>query len=245
MSQSKIYIYGKHAVAGAIKHAPRAVRKVYLARGFDDGRLRNNIHAAQVPTEELDKRKVSSMAEGGAPHQGIIALLSLDSLVTPADTFLGELAAGPETLLVLLNEVQDPHNVGAIIRSCAAFGAAGVLLPTRKQSPITGSVIKASAGTAFAIPLIAVENMQQTIAQLKKKGFRVHGLAAGGGRKLSDERFDAPTLLVLGNEAQGITPAARALCDDTLSIPMQGGTESLNVAASAAVALYAWSLKKK
>jgi 23S rRNA (guanosine2251-2'-O)-methyltransferase len=221
------------------------MRKVYLAANFDDGRLRNSIRAAQVPIEELDKRKATSMVESNAPHQGIVALVSLDSLVVPVDTFLEALAPTSDILLVLLSEVQDPHNVGAIIRSCAAFGVAGVLLPTRKQSPITGSVIKASAGMAFEVPLIAVENMQQTIAQLKKKGFHVHGLAANGARPLPDERFDTPTLLVLGNEAQGIAPAARTLCDDTLSIPMPGNAESLNVAASAAVALYAWSLKHK
>ena len=183
------------------------------------------------------------MVEGNAPHQGVVALISLDAMTVPADTFLKTFAPTPDTLFVLLSEVQDPHNVGAIIRSAVAFGAACVLMPTHKQSPVTGSVIKASAGTAFQIPLVSMDNMQQTIAQLKKTGFSVYGLAADGKCALPQERFEGPTLLVLGNEAHGVAPAARALCDRTLSVPIGKNVESLNVAASAAIALYAWSLK--
>jgi 23S rRNA (guanosine2251-2'-O)-methyltransferase len=245
MTKSKIYIYGRHAIAEALEHAPQTVRKIYLSPTLEDTQLRNLIRSMKVPVEALDKRKVTSMVEGNAPHQGVVALVSLNALVTTADIFLQTFKPQQDTLLILLSEVQDPHNVGAIIRSAAAFGAAGVLMPTYKQSPITGGVIKASAGSVFQIPLIAIQNMQQIIALFKKKGFRVYGLAADGGKSLSDEQFEGPTLLVLGNEAQGIVPAARVVCDEILSVPMAGGTESLNVAASAAVALYAWSCTRK
>ena len=107
------------------------------------------------------------------------------------------------------------------------------------------SVVKASAGTAFQIPLVSTENMQQTIANIKKLGFQAVGLAADGAQPISGEAFAGPTLLIVGNEAQGVAPAARALCDKMLSIPMRGGAESLNVAASAAVALYAWSTRQQ
>jgi 23S rRNA (guanosine2251-2'-O)-methyltransferase len=146
-----------------------------------------------------------------------------------------------DTCLVFMSEIQDPHNVGAIIRSAAAFGASAVLMPTHNQSPVTGVVVKASAGMVFRIPIVEVENTQQAIAQLKKKGVKVFGLAGEGKENISDQKFDEPAMFVFGNEAQGIAPAARALCDKMLSIPMHARTESLNVSASSAVALFAWS----
>ncbi len=241
--QSKIYIYGKHAVGEALAHAPHIVRKLFLAPQMEDKALRQLINRSGIPAEKLDPRKVTSQVEGGAPHQGVVALVSLPGLLVPFENFIDEYPVTPDTLLVLLSEVQDPHNVGAVIRSAAAFGAAAVLMPTHKQSPVTGAAIKASAGMAFRIPLIALPNMQQAIAQLKKKGVRVHGLASEGSRSIADEPFDAPTLLVMGNEAEGLAPAARALCDQMLSIPIDKRCESLNVAASAAVALYEWNRK--
>lgn len=243
MKQNKIYIYGKHAVAEALRHAPRVVRKILLSPQMDDQKLRGLIRASGVVVEPLQKNKISSIVEGGVSHQGIVALVSLGELVVPLEKFFDTFTPNPSTLLVLLSEVQDPHNVGAIIRSAAAFGASAVLIPTYKQSPVTGAVIKTSAGMAFQLPLVVVSNMQQAIATLKKKGLSVYGLAATAERSLEAESFVGPTLLVLGNEAEGVAPAARALCDAMLSIPMRGSTESLNVAASAAVALYAWSLK--
>ncbi|MDE2071190.1 MAG: 23S rRNA (guanosine(2251)-2'-O)-methyltransferase RlmB [Patescibacteria group bacterium] len=239
----KIYIYGKHAVGEALTHAPNVVLKVHLAANMDDAKLRAAIRAAGVPTEKLDPKRVSSMVEHNAPHQGVVALVSLGNVTVPFEHFVGTLNVTDDTLLILLSEVQDPHNVGAIIRSAAALGASAVLMPAQKQSPITGAVIKASVGMAFHIPLVVMQNMQQGIAELKKKGMRVYGLDTKGS-PLSEEEFSGATLFVLGNESQGVAPAARALCDATLSIPMRAGVESLNVAASAAVAFYAWNLSK-
>lgn len=238
--QSKVYIYGKHAVAGALTSAPRIVRKVLVSPKMDDKKLRDLIYHSGVETGVLDERQATSQVEGGAAHQGVIALVALAQLVVPFEKFLDSFSPTPDTCLVLVSEVKDPQNLGAIIRSAAAFGAQAVLMPTHKQSPVTGAAIKASAGTAFSIPLVEMTNMQQALAQLKKKGVVVYGLEAGAKKPLQDEPFSAPTLLVLGNEAAGIAPAAKALCDHTLSIPLSAGVESLNVAASGAVALYAW-----
>lgn len=243
MMQKKIYIYGTHAVEEALAHAPQCVRKVLLLKHSGHKKLQALIAKTGIPVEPLELRRVSSMVEGNAPHQGVVALVSLGELVMPAEKFFDTFAPHKDALLILLSEVQDPHNVGAIIRSAAAFGAAGVLLPTHHQSPVTGVVIKASAGMAFQLPLVSVENMQQAIARLKKSGMRAYGLAAEGNIPLSNAAFEGPTLLILGNEAEGVAPAARALCDEMLSIPISAEAESLNVAASATVALYAWSLK--
>lgn len=240
----KLYIYGKHAVAEALRHAPRAVRVVYLAAPGDKA-LRALAQSVGVSVERLDERKVSSMVEGRVAHQGVVAQIVLSEMLVPGERFATECTPTPQTLMVFLSEVQDPHNVGAIIRSAAALGAEAVIFPTHKQSPITAAVIRASAGMAFQIPLVATDNPQQLLAQLKKKGMRVYGLAADGKRSLAEERFEAPTVLVVGNEAEGVAPYARALCDHMLAIDIEPHAESLNVAASAAIACYAWRQTKR
>lgn len=243
MKQTKIFIYGKHAVEEALTHAPGAVRKIHLSPRMEDKKLRELINRSGVPVEPLDERKATSQAPAGAPHQGIIALISLGAVTIPFEKFVDTFNPTPDTALLFLSEIQDPHNVGTIIRSAAAFGASAVLIPTHKQSPVTGAVIKASAGMAFRIPLVMVENVQQAIAQLKKKGVRVHGLAGNAPSNIDVESFAEPALFILGNEAEGIAASAKALCDQMLSIPMSSRAESLNVATSGAVALYAWSRK--
>lgn len=243
MKQKKIYIYGKHAVSEALEHTPHVVRSIFLAPHMDDKQLRSLIRSSGVPVEPLDERRATSQVEGNAAHQGIIALVSLSQLTIPFEKFMDTFAATPHTSIILMSEIQDPHNVGAIIRSAAAFGASAVLMPTHNQSPVTGAVIKASAGMAFRLPLVEIENMQAAIATLKKAGMRVYGLAAQSKMTIDKEPFTHPSLFIVGNEAEGIAPAARALCDTMLSIPIHSRAESLNVAASAAVALYAWSTR--
>ncbi len=241
MKQNKIFIYGKHAVSEALLRAPQAVRKVHLAPQMEDKKLRELIKRSGVAVEKLDERRATSQVEGNAPHQGVIALISLAGLVQPFDAFFDTFSPTPDTSLVFLSEVQDPHNVGAIIRSAAAFGASAVILSAHKQSPVTGAVIKASAGTAFTVPLVEVTGVQQDLSKLKKAGVTIYGLAGDAPRSVSDEQFSKPSLFIFGNEAQGIAPSARTLCDHMLHIPMSSKTESLNVAAAAAVTLHAWS----
>lgn len=240
---TKLYIYGKHSVAEALKHAPRSIRALYLAEPGDKT-LYELARAADISVTPLDLRRVTSMLDGAVAHQGAVALIGAAELLQDSERFVESYKPKQGSILVFLSELKDPHNVGAIIRSCAAFGAAAVLLPMHKQSPITAAVIRSSAGMAFQVPLIGVANPQQTIAVLKRKGVRVLGLAADGAIKLEDEPFEAPTMLVLGNEAEGVAPYARALCDAILSIDIEPKAESLNVAASAAVALYAARQKR-
>lgn len=240
---AKLYIYGKHSVAEALRHAPRAIRALYLEEPGDKT-LYALAKDAGISVTALDMRRVTSMVEGNVAHQGAVALVGAAELLRDAEQFIESYKPQKGSVVVFLSEVQDPHNVGAIIRSAAAFGAQAVLLPTHKAAPITASVIRASAGMAFQIPLVGVPNPQQTIATLKKKGVRVLGLAADGAVKLNDEPFEEPTMLVFGNEAEGIAPYAKALCDSMLSIDIEPRAESLNVAASAAVALYAARSRK-
>lgn len=243
MAQSKIFIYGKHAVTEALLRAPNSVRKVHLAKTMDDRALYELIKNSGVPVEPLDERQATSQAEGNAPHQGVIALISLTGIVQPFEKFFESFTPTPETCLVFLSEVQDPHNVGAIIRSATAFGASAVLFSAHSQAPISGAVIKASAGTAFSLPLVEVKEIQQNLSKLKKAGVKIVGLAGKASRSITEESFAAPTMLVFGNEASGIAPSAKALCEEMFSIPINPRAESLNVAAAAAVTLAHWSAK--
>lgn len=174
--------------------------------------------------------------ERGAP----IAQISLHRLLRPYEDFIAEVPATSDTALVLLGGIEDPHNLGAIIRSAAAFGAAGVLIPQEGQAPVSDTVLKVSAGMAFRVPLVLIGGYQQTLSDLHKRGFKIFGLTAGGS-PLNDEPFSSPSVLVFGNESEGLPRAVVPLCDKELSIPMHARTESLNVAAAAAVALFGWS----
>lgn len=243
MKHNKIYIYGKHALEEALAHAPQAILKVFLEPKAADAQLQKIIQHTGIPTAPLLQGMQRSDMRSGTAHQGIIAQLSVHQLVVPYEQFVGTLAPTPNTALVLLCGVQDPHNTGAIIRSAAGFGAAGVLMPGRGQAPVTGAVVKVSAGMAFRIPLVAIEDIYKTISDLKKRGFRVYALTGEGSRSVAQESFDAPAVFVFGNESDGIPPAMRAVCDAVLSVPTNPRCESLNVAASAAVALFAWSVR--
>lgn len=245
MKQSKTYIYGKHAVREALLNAPQIVKKIMIAPYFDDNALRSLVKKSKVPTAEFSEGKMNTGFDGrvdkDTSHQGIIAQVSPADLVIDFKEFAEKLKVTNDTALIVLAELQDPHNVGAIIRSAAAFGVAGVLMPEHNQVPVTGTVVKVSAGMAFKIPLVSVPNINNAVRELKDKGFWIYGLDGEAKKSLSNEKFDAPSLFILGNEGTGIRQKTREICDILLSIPMHPKAESLNVAASAATTLYAWS----
>lgn len=238
MKTDKVYIYGKHAVAEALENAPHIVKKVFVAPTFDDARIKALIQKKGVATGPL---KGADMVGADAVHQGIIAAVETELLLTPFDTFFDSYTPTPHSAFALLGEIQDPHNAGAIIRSAAAMGLAGVLIPKDRTVPVTGAVVKTSAGMAFRIPLISIGNINQTIRALKDKGFWIYGLSGKGAGELGKESFTAPSVFIVGNEGKGIREKTEELCDIMLKIPMHPRTESLNAAASAAIVFYEWS----
>jgi len=245
MTENKTYIYGKRAVYEALKNAPQCVERVLLAPEFHDDELHGLIRRAGATMGKLTSENMPREVEAGAVHQGVIAQIVLSKLVRPYGEFIENLTVTPDTALVLLGEIQDPQNVGAIIRSAAAFGIAGVLIPEHNQSPITGAVVKVSAGMAFRIPLVQIGNVNTTLRDLKEKKFWIYGLSGDAEKAISEEKFDAPAVFVLGNEAKGIRMKTMEECDIMLTIPMHPECESLNVAASSAVALHAWSTQHR
>ena len=237
----KIYMYGRHALMEALLSAPLVIKKVYLSPDNRDKELRDIIAKNKIPTAELKQGQGAEIVGRDAAHQGVVALMDPAPLLKDFDTFVKSLDTSTKPALAILGEVQDPHNVGAIIRSATAFGLAGVLIPEHNQAGITGAVVKASAGMVFKIPLVSIGNVNHAIRVLKDKGFWIYGLAKDGANELAKEKFDAPAVFVVGNEGAGIREKTLAACDITLSIPIHERTESLNAAVSAAVVFYAWS----
>ncbi|HUY62519.1 MAG TPA: 23S rRNA (guanosine(2251)-2'-O)-methyltransferase RlmB [Candidatus Paceibacterota bacterium] len=242
-AEGKIYMYGRHALLEALRNAPHVVRKVFLSPEVRDTELRALLERNQVPTATLSPGRGKELVGRDAAHQGVIAVINPASLLTTLNEFLKTLELHKQPAVAVLGEVQDPHNVGAIIRSAAAFGLAGVLIPEHHQAPVTGAVIKTSAGMAFRIPLVTIGNVNQALATLKQKGFWIYGLAMGGATTLGAETFGGPAAFVVGNEGGGVREKTLEACDVTLQIPMHPRTESLNAAVSASVVFYEWSRK--
>lgn len=241
--KEKVYIYGRHALVEALENTPQVIRKIFLSSEVRDPHLRALIEQHKVPTAPLSASEGKSLAGRDAVHQGVIAVMDPSALLVSLDDLLATLDLSRNPSLVILGEVQDPHNVGAIIRSAAAFGVSGVLIPEHNQAGVTGAVVKTSAGMAFRIPLVAIGNVNATIALLKERGFWTYGLAMQGSTTLGTEVFDTPTAFIIGNEGAGIRQMTLQACDITLSIPMHPRTESLNAAVSAGIVFYEWSKK--
>ena len=243
ISKEKVYIYGKHALMEALQNTPHVIKKVFLAPDLKDVELHALLEMRNIPIAKLGAGSGKELVGRDAVHQGVIAIMDPTALLMPLEDFLTTLDLKTNPAIAILGEVQDPHNVGAIIRSAAAFGLAGVLIPTHHQAGITGTVVKTSAGMAFRIPLVSIGNVNSTLKVLKEKGFWVYGLAMKGATELRTEAFDTPSVFIIGNEGAGIREKTLEACDITLSIPMHPRTESLNAAVSAAVVFYEWSKK--
>lgn len=241
MKDTDIVMYGRHAVYEALREQPDLVKQLHVR---DDVELDVSV-ALPVKAQRFSGKRVPCNVPATATHQGMVAVLDGSGLLISYDTWIASLSPTPDTAVVLLGEIQDPHNVGAVIRSAAAFGAAAVLLPKHRQASVTGTVIKVSAGMAFRIPLVEVPNVNRVLEDLKKRGFFSYGLAAGSTAvSLPEVTFDTPTVLVLGNEAEGIRAKTKEHCDQLLEIPIHDRCESLNAAVAAGCVLYAWSIRK-
>lgn len=235
------YIFGKHAVSEALAQRPDVVKQVFLDLNFSDAKIIKQVEQAKVPVAPLNLKNPPRGVSANAAHQGIVAAINPDKLMVEYKNFSKTLEANPGTAVLILGEVQDPHNVGAVIRSAAAFGLAGVLIPPHNQAPVTGTVIKVSAGMAFRIPIVAINNVNAVIRDLQKRGFWVYGLEGNGTVSTTTEKFTKPAAFVLGNEGSGLREKTKEVCDDLISIPIHPRCESLNAAAATAIVLSAWS----
>jgi len=243
-TKDKTFIYGVHPVTEALDRAPHTVRHLYFVQGHDNAIFCEKAQALDIPYDRCEPDYLPRGLDRDVVHQGVVALVSPSKIVVPYKEFIKDLEITSNTAFVLLDELTDPHNVGAVIRSAAAFGFAGVLIPEHRQAQVTGTVVKVSAGMAFAIPLIQIVNVNTVLRDLQDKGFWVYGLTGDGDTLLPDEQFTKPSVFVLGNEQHGLRAKTEELCDYKLQIPIDERCESLNAAASAAVTFYAWSAQR-
>lgn len=239
------YIFGKHAVSEALLERPDVVKQVFLDMNFSDEKILRQIELAQIAPKPLNVKNPPRGVSANAAHQGIVAAILPEKLMVEYKDFISKLEIADSSAVLILGEVQDPHNVGAVIRSAAAFGLAGVLIPPHNQAPVTGTVIKVSAGMAFRIPLVAISNVNSVARDLQKRGFWVYGLEGNGTVSTTTEQFSKPSAFILGNEGSGLREKTKELCDDLISIPIHPRCESLNAAAATAVVLAAWSAQHK
>lgn len=246
IKDDKLYLYGKHALREALLTHPLAVQKVFLdANAESDRELTGLLKTHGIAISSMKGEEAKKQVGSDAVHQGVIAVINAEKLYTPFETALKLFDTVENPCFVLLDELQDPHNVGAIIRSAAAFGAHAVLLPEHNQSPITGTVIKTSAGMVFHIPIVRIGNVNQTMRTLAEKRMWSYGLVMDGDTELQKAGFEGATLIVVGNESSGIREKTLELCDVKLTIPMEPGCESLNASVAASVVLYEYSRAKR
>jgi 23S rRNA (guanosine2251-2'-O)-methyltransferase len=227
-----VWIYGLHAVAAALGNPNRRLRRLLLT---EDAEATLAAHAPPpwpLASERAERARMDQMLGRDVVHQGI-ALLA-DPLAPPA---LAQVMERPGPLLVL-DQVTDPRNIGAILRSAAAFGAAGVITQDRNAPEETGAMARAASGALETVPLLRAVNLARTLVALKAAGCWVVGLDAGGGKLDGAALAQRRVALVLGAEDTGLRRLTRDTCDEVAGLRMPGGMESLNVSAAAAVALY-------
>ncbi len=230
---------GIHPVREALS-AGKAIDRVHIVRGAAGPRLQAIIDLCRQrriplrfePRESLD-RMVKDL-----PHQGVIAFPAAEKYASLDDV------APDSELVVALDGVEDPHNLGAIIRSAHAAGASAVLIPERRAAPLTETVARASAGASSLIPVVRAGNLNRALESLKKKGFWVYGLDERGPGVYSDVQYSKPAVIVLGAEGHGLHEQVKKHCDFLVRIPMAGKIASLNVSVAAGIVLFDWLRRK-
>ena len=232
-------VAGRNAVFEALS-SKRPVNKIFIKAGLQGGSLGKIIAATQsaaVPVEYVQPEKLDRLAPG-IRHQGIVALASPIAF-SSLETVLERAASRNEMpFLLLLDELQDPQNVGALIRSADAAGVHGVLLPRRRSCPLNMVVAKISAGAVNYVPVVQIGNIVQTLRSLKEQGFWVVGADMEGDSLYFETDLDRPLILVVGAEGKGMGHLVKENCDMLVRIPMQGGVNSLNASAAGAILLY-------
>jgi len=239
MDARKDYIYGKHALEEALAHRPDVIKQVFFDSEYQGHSLHDRVKNTEIPVHYFSGKHPPGSVSPEDAHQGVIAQINAEKLLIDYEDFIQDHDVTPDTGLVLLGELQDPHNVGAVIRNATAFGIDGVLIPQHNQAPVSSTVVKVSAGTAFRVPLVSIGNVNTTIRNLKDCDFWIYGLEGDSKESLSDQDFKNPTVFVLGNEATGIRAKTKEHCDKLISIPTEESLP-LNAAASTAVAFYSW-----
>ena len=230
---------GRNALQEALR-AGRTIDKVFIAAGDTDKglqRLAAEAKEAGAVVVPVDRRKLDNMSFTRS-HQGVIALAAAHEYATIDEILQEAENRGQSALIVICDELTDPHNLGAILRSAECAGAHGVIIPKRRSVGLTATVAKASAGAMEYMKVARVTNINNAIAELKEKGVWVFGTAAEGSVPMYKANLTVPAAIVIGNEGDGMSPLVRKNCDVMVNIPMNGRISSLNASAAASILLY-------
>ena len=230
---------GRNALQEALK-CGRTIDKVFVAAGDTDRglqRLAAQAKEAGAVVVPVDRRKLDAMSTTRA-HQGIIALAAAHEYCTIDDILEEAAARGEAPLIIICDELSDPHNLGAIMRSGECAGAHGVIIPKRRSVGLTATVAKASAGAMEYMKVARVTNINNAIAELKDRGVWIFGTAAEGSVPMYKADLTGPAAIVIGNEGDGMSQLVRKNCDMLVHIPMKGKISSLNASAAASILLY-------
>lgn len=232
-------IEGRNAVIEALR-AGTPVDKIYLAKGETDATLGHIASTARnrgVVVVEADRRKLDAMSRTHA-HQGVIAMAAVREYASVDDILQAARDAGEPPLIVVCDELSDPHNLGAVIRTAECAGAHGVIIPKRRSAGLTAIVAKTSAGAVSHIPVARVPNLTALLKELKEEGLWIFGADAAGETSLYEADLKGPAALVIGSEGSGMSRLVSQTCDVLVSVPMRGKLNSLNASAAAAILLY-------
>ena len=237
MSAPKV-LFGFHAVGVRLRTAPKSILELYVDASRRDARMRQFLQKAQeagVKTVESDGLRLSRLA-GSAGHQGVVARVEAIVMSTSLDDLLDSIAAPP--LLLVLDGVTDPHNLGACLRVADGAGAHAVIAPKDHAVGVNATVAKVASGAAETVPYFMVTNLARTLGELKERSIWCVGTSDDAPKTLYQAGLKGPVALVLGAEGAGMRQLTRKTCDELVSIPMRGAVESLNVSVASGVCLY-------
>lgn len=237
MEENQI-IYGRNPVEELLSQSPEKVEKIYIKDSAGGGlsRIISMASENRIPLQRVPGKKLHELA-GPVNDQGVVAQVSMVTYLE-LDDWLLYVKLDQNPMVLVMDELEDVSNFGAILRTAAAAGVDAVLVPKHRQAPVNATVFKTSAGTAGRIPIIRVTNTNQAISKLKDSGFWVAGLDQNASVTLWDQDLQMPLVAIIGNEGKGIRKKTLEHCDFTLNLPMQNKVESLNASVTAALFCY-------
>lgn len=242
-SNAELYVYGRRAVAEAVRSG-RDIEKIFVEYGVQPHGIRDILSGAKergIPVVTSDKKKFAVLekeAGTGNYAQGVIALVVAYTSVDEEDLFAQALASHQHPVLVALDGISDPHNLGAIARSVVCAGGFGLILPTHHASPVTSVAIKTGAGAFEYLAVSKVTNLHRTLERAKEAGFWIIGTDADATHTYTAPLYDRPVVLLIGAEGSGMRSSTRKACDAIVSIPLHGSITSLNASVAAGVVLF-------
>ena len=239
MNQPGDWVYGVHSVSAVLTEDPQRVRVVYLQRGRRDARLqalRETARAAGVRLDLVERQRLDQLVSG--PHQGVVAQCHSLALAPEAELVEAFAALPKPRLLLILDGVTDPRNLGACLRTASAAGVQAVLLPKRRSAPLNTLALKTAAGGAEGLLLVQVTNLARRLRWLQDQGVWLVGAQAGADTAWDQADLTGDLALVLGSEGSGLRALTAKSCDQLVNIPMQGAVQSLNVSVAAGVLLF-------